>query len=61
MPLHRDVNLTSCHSGSDQVQSEAQWEGGKIFRFTDEKATAFNLLVMLGKESVGEDSLRGLG
>lgn len=45
MSLHRDVNLTSCHSGSDRVQSEVQWEGGKIFRFTDEKATAFNLLV----------------
>lgn len=45
MPLHSDVNLTSCHSGSDRVQSEVQWEGGKICRFTDEKATAFNLLV----------------
>lgn len=47
MSLHMDVNLTSCHSGSDRVQSEVQREGGreggKIFRFTDEKA--FNLLV----------------
>lgn len=42
--IHWDVSPTSCQSRSDWVQT-VQWEGGKICRFTVERATAFKLLV----------------